>query len=155
MDTNDAWYRSRLAYLRGLRRPSKEQRQLLDLIDKGELDSEERRKSDALWAVERAAARLEDAKVKSRSLIYREKVSARKERSHKLIQLGLLVNKADMHLDHGLALGALLECAERLRQPGGQALADRWKTAGDQAIAEWERSTAGLAKLPGMVKVGG
>lgn len=141
MDTDDAWHRSRIAYLRGLRRPSKDQRLLLDLIDLNSGSSEDREKIDALWRVERAAAKLDDAKVKSRRLIYGEKVSARKARVHKLVQLGLLVHKAELHLDHGLALGALMDCAQRLRQPGGQDLADRWKTAGDKAITEWERST--------------
>jgi hypothetical protein len=141
MDTNDAWHRSRIAYLRGLRRPSKDQQLLLELIDLNSGSSEDKEKIEALWRVERAAARLDDAKVRSRQLIYGEKVSARKARVHKLVQLGLLIFKAGLHLDHGLVLGALLDCAERLRQPGGQDLADRWKSAGDKAIAEWERST--------------
>ncbi len=140
MDTNDAWHRSRIAYLRGLRRPSKDQRLLLDLIDLNSGTSEDKEKIDALWRVERAAARLDDARAKSRQLVYGEKVSARKARTHKLVQLGLLVHKADMHLDHGLALGALLDCAERLRKPGGQDLADRWKSIGDKAITEWEHN---------------
>lgn len=141
MDTDDAWHRSRIAYLRGLHRPSKDQRLLLELIDLNSGSSGDKEKIDALWRVERAAARLDDAKVKSRQLIYGEKVSARKARTHKLVQLGLLVHKADMHLDHGLALGALMDCAQRLNQPGGQDLADRWKSAGDKAIDEWERTT--------------
>lgn len=140
MDTNDAWHRSRIAYLRGLRRPSKDQRLLLELIDLHSGSAEDEEKIEALWRVERAAARLDDARVKSRRLVYGEKVSARKARTHKLVQLGLLVHKADMHLDHGLALGALMDCAQRLRQPGSQDLADRWKSVGDKAIAEWERN---------------
>lgn len=140
MDTNDAWHRSRIAYLRGLRRPSKDQRLLLELIDLNSGSAEDEEKIEALWRVERAAARLDDARIKSRRLVYGEKVSARKARTHKLVQLGLLVHKAELHLDHGLALGALMDCAQRLRQPGGQDLADRWKSAGDKAIAEWERS---------------
>lgn len=141
MDTNDAWHRSRIAYLRGLRRPSKDQRLLLELIDLNSGSTEDEEKIEALWRVERAAARLDDAKAKSRRLVYGEKVSERKARTHKLVQLGLLVHKAELHLDHGLALGALMDCAQRLRQPGGQDLADRWKSVGDKAIAEWERST--------------
>lgn len=144
MDTDDAWYRSRIAYLRGLHRPSKDQRLLLDLIEQNSGSSGDKEKIDALWRVERAAARLDDAKVKTRRVVYGEKASAwkaRKARTRKLIQLGLLVHKADMHLDHGLALGALMDCAQRLRQPGGQDLADRWKSAGDKAIDEWERAT--------------
>lgn len=140
MDTNDAWHRSRIAYLRGLRRPSKDQRLLLELIDLNSGSAQDEEKIEALWRVERAAAKLDDAKAKSRRLVYGEKVSARKARTHKLVQLGLLVHKAELHLDHGLALGALMDCAQRLRQPGGQDLADRWKSAGDKAIAEWERS---------------
>lgn len=140
MDMNDAWHRSRIAYLRGLRRPSKDQRLLLELIDLNSGSTEDEEKIEALWRVERAAARLDDARAKSRRLVYGEKVSARKARTHKLVQLGLLVHKAELHLDHGLALGALMDCAQRLRQPGGQDLADRWKSAGDKAIAEWERS---------------
>lgn len=140
MDTNDAWHRSRIAYLRGLRRPSKDQRLLLELIDLNSGSTEDEEKIEALWRVERAAARLDDAKAKSRRLVYGEKVSARKARTHKLVQLGLLVHKAELHLDHGLALGALMDCAQRLRQPGGKDLADRWKSVGDKAIAEWERS---------------
>lgn len=140
MDTNDAWHRSRIAYLRGLRRPSKDQRLLLELIDLNSGSTEDEEKIEALWRVERATARLDDARIKSRRLVYGEKVSARKARTHKLVQLGLLVHKAELHLDHGLALGALMDCAERLRKPGGQDLADRWKSMGDRAIAEWEDS---------------
>jgi hypothetical protein len=60
-------------------------------------------------------------------------------RSDRLIELGALVVMSGMDQDRGLVLGALMEVADQLRQPGSESVANRYKNRGDARLAEQEQ----------------
>lgn len=149
MQKNDDWRASRVPYLRGLPRPSVTQQRLLELLDKSDKTADELRDLDTLWKAEAAVHRAERAKADARRVVYGQRISARKARTHRLIEFGALVVMSGMDQDRGLVLGALMEIAEQLRQPGSESVANRYKNRGDARLAEQEQlaKKARLRKL--------
>lgn len=146
MATNEEWRSARLPYLRGLARPNKSQRLLLDLLAVTERSPHEETQLEALWKLEQLNARAEAARIAAYKTVRGESQDRRKARTRKLIQLGALVEKAGMGEDKGVLLGALRAAAERLTKPDAQAVTQRLKSRGDAELAELER----LRKIPGI-----
>lgn len=148
MQKNDDWRASRVPYLRGLPRPSVTQQRLLELIDKSDKTADELRDLETLWKAEAAVYRADRAKADARAVVYGQRISARKARTHRLVELGALVAMSGMDQDRGLVLGALMEIAEQLRQPGSESAAARYKNRGDKRLAEQEQLRKKLPLRP-------
>ncbi|MGC9237940.1 MAG: hypothetical protein ACP5GF_13800, partial [Thiomonas sp.] len=79
---NDDWLTGRLAYIRGLKSPSDQQRLLLLLAEKPDRSPSDDRKLAALVRAEKAADRAQKAKAAAARIVDAEKVAARKARNH-------------------------------------------------------------------------
>lgn len=139
--TQDKWLDERLAYLRGLKAPSDQQRLLLLLADKPDRSADDGRKMAALIRAERAAERAQKARAEAARIIHAGKVAERKARDHALYAsagLMILAGLVDTRtgkptLDRGELLGALVSVA---RAQGDEAQRAAWKRAGDALLAQ-------------------
>lgn len=137
----DKWLADRLAYIRGLKAPSDQQRLLLLLAEKSQHTSEDDRKIAALMRAEKAAERALKARADAARIVNAEKVAQRKARDHELYEAaGLLIlaglvdtKTGKPTIDRGELLGALMGLAKVA--PSDQRRAD-WKRAGDALLAE-------------------
>ena len=117
---HDEWLTARIAYLRGLKSPSDQQRLLLLLADKPERSNDDNRKLSALVKAEKAAERAQKAKANAARIVNAEKVAERKARDRELYQAagllilaGLVDSKTGRPtVDRGELLGALLGLAK-------------------------------------------
>ncbi|MHA7120677.1 conjugal transfer protein TraD [Achromobacter xylosoxidans] len=140
------WLPERLAYLRGLKSPTEQQRLMLLLADKIGRTPDDERKLKALVRAEKAAHRALRARADAARILDVEKTAARKARDHEMYQaaglMGLagLVDKATGKptRDRGELLGALMDLA----QMQDSEKCARWKRAGDSLLAEMERGRA-------------
>ena len=83
---HDEWLTARIAYLRGLKSPSDQQRLLLLLADKPERSNDDNRKLSALVKAEKAAERAQKAKANAARIVNAEKAAERKARDRELYQ---------------------------------------------------------------------
>ena len=135
--TQDKWLAERLAYLRGLKAPSDQQRLLLMLADKPDRTADDGRKLAAL-------VRAEKARADAARIINAEKAAERKARDHELyesaglmILAGLIDTKTGKPTrDRGELLGALVSLAEAQVDDAKRAA---WKAKGDALMAERAR----------------
>lgn len=138
--TQDKWLAERLAYLRGLKAPSDQQRLLLMLADKPDRTADDGRKLAALVRAEKAAERAQKARADAARIINAE----RKARDHELyesaglmILAGLIDTKTGKPTrDRGELLGALVSLAEAQVDDAKRAA---WKAKGDALMAERAR----------------
>jgi hypothetical protein len=138
--TSDQWLTNRLAYLRGLKAPSDQQRLLLMLADKPDRTTEDERKLAALIRAEKAADRAQKARANAARIINAEKAADRKARDHELYQsagLLILAGLVDTRTgkptrDQGELLGALASLAEAYVDDTKRAA---WKAKGDAILA--------------------
>lgn len=138
--TQDKWLADRLAYLRGLKAPSDQQRLLLMLADKPGCTADDARKLAALVRAERATERAQKARADAARIINSEKAAARKARDHELYQsagLMILAGLVDTVTgkptrDRGELLGALVSLAEANVDDAKKAA---WKAKGDALLA--------------------
>ena len=138
--TQDKWLAERLAYLRGLKAPSDQQRLLLMLADKPDHTAEDGRKMAALVRAEKTAERAQKARADAARIINAEKAAERKARDHALyesaglmILAGLVDTKTGKPTrDSGELLGALISLAEAQVEPEKRA---HWKRKGDALMA--------------------
>ncbi len=136
---HDQWLVERLAYLRGLKAPSDQQRLLLMLADKPERTAEDGRKMAAIVRAEKAAERAQKAKADAARIINADKVAKRKARDHELYQsagLLILAGLVDRETgkptrDKGELLGALVSMAEANIDDAKRA---SWKSKGDALL---------------------
>ncbi|GAB3369698.1 conjugal transfer protein TraD [Azotobacter armeniacus] len=141
---HDEWLTSRIAYLRGLKSPSDQQRLLLLLADKPERASDDNRKLSALVKAEKAAERAQKARANAARIVNAEKAAERKARDRELYQsAGLLIlaglvdtGTGSPTLDRGELLGALLGLSKVATDDPRRA---DWKRAGDTLLAERAR----------------
>lgn len=141
--TQDKWLAERLAYLRGLKAPSDQQRLLLMLADKPDRTADGR-KLAALVRAEKAAERAQKARADAARIINAEKSAERKARDHELyesaglmILAGLIDTKTGKPTrDRGELLGALVSLAEAQVDDAKRAA---WKAKGDALMAERAR----------------
>lgn len=139
----DKWLAERLAYLRGLKAPSDQQRLLMMLADKPERTADDDRKLAALVRAEKAAERAQKARADAARIINAEKAAERKARDHELYQsAGLLILAGLVDTatgkptrDRGELLGALVSLAEAHDDEQRAA----WKRKGDALMAERAR----------------
>ncbi|MGC9164067.1 MAG: conjugal transfer protein TraD, partial [Thiomonas sp.] len=138
------WLAVRLAYLRGLKAPSDQQRLLLVLADKPDRTADDERKLAALVRAERAAERAQKARAAAARIITAEKAAERKARDHALyesaglmILAGLVDTKTGKPTrDRGELLGALASLAEAHVDDAKKAA---WKAKGEALMAERAR----------------
>ncbi|ELQ6006573.1 conjugal transfer protein TraD [Cronobacter sakazakii] len=142
--THDKWLADRLAYLRGLKAPSDQQRLLLALADKPNRTADDERKMAALIRAEKAAERAQKARAEAARIINAEKAAERKARDRELYQsAGLLILAGLVDTatgkptrDRGELLGALVSLAEAQVDDEKRAA---WKRKGDALLAERAR----------------
>lgn len=142
----DKWLDERLAYIRGLKAPSEQQRLLLTLAEMTEIDAKNQRKLNALVRAEKAAERAQKAKADAARIVNAEKAAQRKARDHELynsagllIMAGLVDSKTGTPTrDKGELLGALIAMAEADISPERRA---EWKKTGDQALSQGNKQT--------------
>ena len=145
MARNDAdWLAQRIAYIRGLKAPSDQQRLLLMLAERTERTAEDERKMAALIRAEKAAERALKARAAAARIIESERAAARKARDRELYQAaGLLIlaglvdtKTGKPTRDRGELLGALVSLAEAQVDDAKRAA---WKAKGDALMAQRER----------------
>lgn len=143
---HDEWLTARIAYLRGLKSPSDQQRLLLLLADKPERSNDDNRKLSALVKAEKAAERAQKAKANAARIVNAEKAAERKSRDRELYQAagllilaGLVDSKTGRPtVDRGELLGALLGLA---KVPLDDQRRSEWKRAGDALLAAKSSTT--------------
>lgn len=136
----DKWLDDRLAYVRGLKAPSEQQRLLLSLAEMTEIDAKNQRKLNALVRAEKAAERAQKAKADAARIVNAEKATQRKARDHELyksagllIMAGLVDSKTGIPtIDKGELLGALASMADAEISTERRA---EWKKRGDALLA--------------------
>ena len=137
---HDEWLTARIAYLRGLKSPSDQQRLLLLLADKPERSNDDNRKLSALVKAEKAAERAQKAKANAARIVNAEKAAERKARDRELYQsagllilAGLVDSKTGRpSVYRGELLGALLRLA---KVPLDHQRRSERKRAGDALLA--------------------
>ena len=124
-DKATAWLQARLAYIRGLKQPTDQQRLLLLLADLPAKTPDQDRQLAALIRAERAAERYARARGAAARVVDAEKRAARKARDHELyksaglmIMAGLVDSRTGQPV-HGVdvLLGALAAVANALSNP--------------------------------------
>jgi len=141
MTPKDKWLEERLAYIRGLKSPSDQQRLLLLLADKPERTEAESRQLAALIRAERAADRAQRARAAAARIINAEKEAARKARNRELFKsAGLLIlaglvdtSTGKPTRDPGELLGALMSLSESQVDEEKRL---SWKRRGDALLAD-------------------
>lgn len=140
----DKWLADRLAYLRGLKAPSDQQRLLMMLADKSDRIADEGRMLAALIRAEKASERAQKARANAARIINAEKDAEKKARDHELYEsagLLILAGLVDTRTgkptrDRGELLGALVSLAEAHVEDEKRAA---WKRKGDALMAERAR----------------
>lgn len=135
------WIEHRVAYIRGLRKPTDRQRMLLLLTEKRFRSADDQRKLDTLIKAEKAEERVQKARAKAARVVTAVKQAERKARNHELykaagllILAGLVDSSTGKPLrDRGELLGALLHMADRT--PDEKTMGE-WKRAGDARLNE-------------------
>jgi len=134
------WRQARLPFLRGLAKPSALQRLLLDLIAHPGRTPKQDRQLESLWKAERADA-LADQQRQVAYRIVKDKASEKKRaRDRRLIEMGALVEIAELTSDRGALLGGLLVLARSLKGAEGPALFARYKLEGDAVLKSREQA---------------
>lgn len=89
---HEEWLSGKLAYIRGLKAPSEQQRLLLLLAEKTERSPADERKLVALVRAEKAADRAQKARASAARIVNAEKAAERKARNHELYKsAGLMI----------------------------------------------------------------
>jgi len=149
MTKTDDWRAARLIFLRGLKKPTDAQRLLLTLHDLPDRDTIQATQLERLWKLDRIEARAEVARAEGYRIVKGKSMSARKERDHRLIQLGILVDIAAMGEDRGVILGALLHLSDQLRSKNSEVLAKQFKARGDAELHRRDVATKKIqSKIP-------
>ena len=136
--TTDTFNTDRIEYIRKLAHPSSQQKFLLLLDEKGaDRTPTDEKNMSALLKAERAAVRAVKARTAATKIIRgaasRERADERKERNHRLIQLGTLLEMADLgQTDRGTLMGAMLA----IKRMGDDV--SKYKSTGDAFLAERE-----------------
>lgn len=123
----------RVLYIKGLKSPTEQQKMLVELSEKPELNVVEKRTMDAILRAEKALKRVDAARANADRLISKiGEDPIRKARNHRLIQQGLLIDKAGLQDKPAGAILALLTEAKNA-DPTDWA---NWTVVGNQILAE-------------------
>ena len=106
------WIENRITYIKGLKTPTEQQKMLVLLVEKTDRTPQEEKYLTALVRAEKANERAAKARTAAATLINDDKKKAkeaeRKERTHRLIQQGVLFDLAKLEdRSHAELLGIL------------------------------------------------
>lgn len=134
MTMSEKWLSDRIAYIQGLKNPSLTQKTLVELynIPEHERTPTNTKHLNTLIKAERTADRAAAAQRAAKKIFTEEQAKKRKERTHKLVQLGALFEIANLD-NHNPAelLGILLKAAELPQDDPKWAL---WREYGQQTL---------------------
>lgn len=112
---DEQWLENRVLFIKGLKNPSLMQQTLVQLVEipVAERSTKNVRDLNTLIKAERAADRAASAQRAARKIVTEDQAKKRKERTHRLIQLGVLFEIAGLEKLHTSSLlGVLLKVAD-------------------------------------------
>ena len=112
---DEQWLENRVLFINGLKNPSLMQQTLVQLVEipVAERSAKNVRDLNTLIKAERAADRAASAQRAARKIVTEDQAKKRKERTHRLIQLGVLFEMAGLEKLHTSSLlGVLLKVAD-------------------------------------------
>lgn len=144
MQKDNDWLANRLAYIKGLKHPTKQQELLLLLGTTPPTDSEDEKTLRALIKAEKAVIAAEKAKADVTRRLNAAAKAADKQRTHELIQSGLLLVAAGLvdkktgkpKIDRAELVGALTSLA---KLPPQHERRTAWRQEGEQMLAHYEQ----------------
>lgn len=139
-DKKQSWEEKRIQYIDGLKKPSEAQQLLAILFKKTDRTEVESKKLAALIKAEKATERALNANATITKMMNGEKEEARRARTHRLVQQGILFDLVGLGTrSRGEMLGALIAAvASAKANPEHWA---SWKVKGDALLAEKDNST--------------
>lgn len=139
-DKKQSWEEKRVQYIDGLKKPSEAQQLLAILFKKTDRTEVESKKLAALIKAEKATERALNANTTITKMMNGEKEEARRARTHRLVQQGILFDLVGLDTrSRGEMLGALIAAvASAKANPEHWA---SWKVKGDALLAEKDNST--------------
>jgi hypothetical protein len=139
-DKKQSWEEKRVQYIDGLRKPSEAQQLLAILFKKTDRTEAENKKLAALVKAEKANERALNANATITKMMNGEKEEARRARTHRLVQQGILFDLVGLDTrSRGEMLGALIAAAASVKtNPEHWA---SWKVKGDALLAEKDNSS--------------
>ena len=142
-DKKQSWEEKRVQYIDGLRKPSEAQQLLAILFKKTDRTEAENKKLTALVKAEKANERALNANATITKMMNGEKEEARRARTHRLVQQGILFDLVGLNTrSRGEMLGALIAAiASAKANPEHWA---SWKAKGDAMLAEKENSAKAI-----------
>ena len=145
------WFENRITHIKGLKTPTEQQKMLALLAEKANRTSQEEKYLSALIRAEKANERAAKARTAAATLINDDKKKAkeaeRKERTHRLIQQGVLFDLAQLEdRSHAELLGILLAAvtiddAERRKN---------WREKGEAKLKELSVGLVTTVDFPAM-----
>jgi len=138
-EKKQSWEEKRVQYIEGLKKPSEAQQLLVILFKKTDRTGVESKKLAALVKAEKATERALNANATITKMMNGEKEEARRARTHRLVQQGILFDLAGLDTrSRGEMLGALIAAvASAKANPEHWA---SWKAKGDAMLAEKDNS---------------
>lgn len=112
---DEKWLEGRVLFIKGLKSPSLMQQTLVQLVETPvvERSAKNIRDLNTLIKAERAADRAASAQRAARKIVTEDQAKKRKERTHRLIQLGVLFEIAGLQKLHTSSLlGVLLKVSD-------------------------------------------
>lgn len=142
-DKKQSWEEKRVQYIEGLKKPSEAQQLLAILFKKTDKTEVESKKLAALVKAEKANERALNANATITKMMNGEKEEARRARTHRLVQQGILFDLVGLNTrSRGEMLGALIAAiASAKANPEHWA---NWKAKGDAMLAEKENSAKAI-----------
>ena len=139
-DKKQSWEEKRVQYIDGLKKPSEAQQLLAILFKKTDRTEVESKKLATLIKAEKATERALNANATITKMMNGEKEEARRARTHRLVQQGILFDLVGLDTrSRGEMLGALIAAvASAKANPEHWA---SWKVKGDALLAEKDNST--------------
>ena len=146
MDTTQDWTATRISYLKALKTPSDAQRVLVQLYELPQRSSKQDRELATLLKLEKINEKAEAARQAAHRILHEKRILDRKEREHRLIQVGALTEIASIdRLDRGVLLGAFLHLAEQLAGDHAGTLGQQFKFRGDALLKQREAARSKTA----------
>ena len=154
MQQEQDWLANRLAYIRGLKHPTKQQELLLLLGETPPDNSEDEKTLRTLIKAEKAVIAADKAKADVTRRLNAAAKAADKQRTHELIQSGLLMVAAGLvdkktgkpKIDRAELVGALTSLA---KLPPQHERRSSWRQEGQQIIDHYEqkKKTSGSSSM--------
>ena len=138
-DKKQSWEEKRVQYIDGLKKPSEAQQLLAILFKKTDRTEVENKKLAALIKAEKATERALNANATITKMMNCEKEEARRTRTHRLVQQGILFDLVGLDTrSRGEMLGALIAAVASAK--GNPEHWASWKAKGDALLAEKDSS---------------